>query len=59
MIKELLTDNEFIVNNFVTDELIQYLASEMIDSKIHYIFKEKKYLEIFRKFCIVNGTVNT
>ena len=59
MVKELLTDNEFIVNNFVTDKLIQYLASEMIDAPLHYIFKEKKYLEILRKFCIVNGTVNT
>lgn len=31
----------------------------MIDAKVHYIFKEKKYLEIFRKFCIVGGNVNT
>jgi len=54
-----LKDNEFIVNNFVSDELIKYLSSEMIDSPMHYIFKEKKYLEIFRKFCIVGGRVNT
>ena len=59
MIKELLTDNEFIVNNFVTDRLIMYLSSEMIDAPVHYIFKEKKYLEVLRKFLIVNGTVNT
>jgi len=27
LMKELLKDNEFIVNNFVTDRLIQYLSS--------------------------------
>ncbi len=42
----------------MTDNLIQYLASEMIDAPIHFIFKETKYLEIFRKFCIINGAVN-
>jgi hypothetical protein len=57
--KELLNNNEFIVNNFVSERLIIHLSAEMIDSKIHYIFKEKKYLEIFRKFCIVGGKVNT
>jgi hypothetical protein len=59
LIKELLKNNEFIVDNFVSDKLIQYLSHQMIDRKFNYIFHEKKYIEIFRLFCIVGGKVNT
>lgn len=31
----------------------------MLGQKDHFIFVEKKYLEIFRLFCIVGDNINT
>jgi hypothetical protein len=60
MIKELLLDNEFFVQNFVSEKLLKYLTDSMLD-KLHDspYFYEKKYLEIMRLFCITGTAVNT
>jgi hypothetical protein len=70
---EILNCNEFFVKNFVTEGLVDYLAEQMFsgigggnenkeksDSKEKRIeFFQKKYIDIFRSFCIVNGNVVT
>ena len=48
---ELLTNNSFFVNNFVTEDLIKYLVDNML-KPAGFEFNEKKYVEIFRAFCI-------
>lgn len=60
MLKELLEENHFFVNNFVTERLLNYLTESMLQ-RMHDspLFDEKKYLEIFRLFCITGTTVNT
>lgn len=59
LLKELFRDNEFLVKNFVTDHLVRKLANKMINQKESFLFNEKKYLEIFRLFCIVGESINT
>jgi hypothetical protein len=59
LLKELFRDNEFLVKNFVTDGLVSKLANRMINQKEHFLFYEKKYLEIFRLFCLVGDNINT
>jgi hypothetical protein len=59
LLKELFKDNEFLVKNFVTDGLVTKLANRMINQKENFMFYEKKYLEIFRLFCIVGDNINT
>lgn len=55
---ELLKNNIFFVNNFVTDELVEHLVEMMpneeilADRDMTKVFHEKKYIEIFRAFCI-------
>lgn len=44
LLKELFKENEFLVKNFVTDNLVKDLADRMINQKDHFIFYEKKYL---------------
>ena len=60
MLKELLQENDFFVTNFVSDKLLEYLTQNMLQ-RVHDspIFEEKKYLEIFRLFCITGTRVNT
>jgi hypothetical protein len=53
LLKEIFKDNEFLVKNFVTDNLVRKLADKMTNQKKDFMFVEKKYLEIFRLFCIV------
>lgn len=45
MLKELLEENDFFINNFVTERLLNYLTECMLQ-KMHDspIFDEKKYL---------------
>ncbi len=54
-----MKDNDFIVNNFVSEELIQELTKNMLLKSKNHIFYEKKYLEIFRLFCICDGKINS
>lgn len=58
LLKELFRDNEFLVKNFVTVGLVKSLAKGM-QQKDNFLFHEKKYLEIFRLFCIVGDKINT
>lgn len=44
LLKELFKNNEFLVKNFVTDNLVSKLAERMINQKDSFIFYEKKYL---------------
>lgn len=44
LLKELFKDNEFLVKNFVTDNLVKELADRMINQKDNFMFYEKKYL---------------
>lgn len=44
LLKELFKDNEFLVKNFVTDNLVKDLADRMINQKDYFMFYEKKYL---------------
>ena len=65
LLKELLRDNSFFVNNFVNERVITYLTNHYTNGPQHpqeserKKYHEKKYLEIFRLFCIVGNTVNT
>jgi hypothetical protein len=59
LLKELLRDNLFFVNNFVNQQVVHYLATHYTASTHHPHYHERKYLEIFRLFCIVGTTVNT
>jgi hypothetical protein len=59
LLKELLRENHFFVNNFVNREVIQYLTTHYIAKSDDKDYHEKKYLEIFRLFCIVGSSVNT
>jgi hypothetical protein len=47
------------VNNFVNQQVIHYLTTHYTAVTTHAHYHEKKYLEIFRLFCIVGNTVNT
>lgn len=47
------------MKNFVTDGLVSKLANRMINQTKDYNFSEKKYLEIFRLFCIIGDNINT
>ena len=58
LLKELFKNNEFLVKNFVDAVLIEKFANKML-RKSSYKFYEKKYLEIFRLFCLVGESVNT
>lgn len=44
LLKELLENNEFIVNNFVSDKLIIHMTTNMLNNSKDHTFKEKKYL---------------
>ncbi len=52
LLKELFKDNEFLVKNFVTDDLVRKIANSMIDEdkvkttkkKSDHEFVQKKYL---------------
>jgi hypothetical protein len=54
LLKELFKDNEFLVKNFVTDDLVQKIAMSMIDEdkmktgttkkRNNHEFVQKKYL---------------
>ena len=65
LLKELLRDNSFFVNNFVNERVITYLTNHYTNGpqdpheSERKKYHEKKYLEIFRLFCIVGNTVNT
>lgn len=60
MLKELLEENDFFVTNFVSDKLLEYLTESMLQRVIDsQTFDEKKYLEIFRLFCITGTRVST
>ena len=54
---EILKDNSFFVENFVTADLVSYLYEKMMSLKSQPAFLEKKYIDIFRAFCIVDGKV--
>lgn len=58
---ELLKNNYFFVNNFVTENLVVLLVDRMLNdpNKQSNVFYEKKYLEIFRAFCICGDEVNS
>lgn len=56
---ELLKNNTMFVNNFVTDEFVSFLAQTMIRTETDHEFKEIKYLEVFRAFCICGKEVNS
>lgn len=59
---ELLKNNSFFVNNFVTENLVVLLVDRMLtdpNQKKSNEFFEKKYLEIFRAFCICGDEVNS
>ncbi len=57
---QLLKNNSFFVNNFVTEELIDYLVGRMLDNPTpSHEFLQKKYIEIFRAFCICGDEVNS
>jgi len=43
----------------VSDQLLDKLSRRMLSLKKPHIFYEKKYLEIFRLFCIVGESINT
>ena len=58
LIKELLKDNYFFVNNFVNKEIIEYLTSFFFNKSENKEYQEKKYLQIFRLFCITDNQVN-
>jgi hypothetical protein len=47
------------VKNFVTDDLVKKLSDKMMNQKDSFYFHEKKYLQIFRLFCIVGDNINT
>jgi hypothetical protein len=38
LLKELFKDNEFLVKNFVTDNLVKRLADRMINQKDYFMF---------------------
>ena len=59
LLKELLRDNTFFVNNFINQQVVQYLAQSFIAKAEGPEYSEKKYLEIFRLLCIVGQSVNT
>lgn len=44
LLKELFKNNEFLVKNFVTDDLVKKLADKMMNQKDTFLFVEKKYL---------------
>lgn len=45
------------MENFVTADLVSYLYEKMMNLKSEKGFVEKKYIDIFRAFCIVDGKV--
>lgn len=41
------------MNNFVTESLVAYLVDQMLHNpKATHVFHEKKYIQIFRAFCL-------
>ena len=54
---ELLKDNKFFTENFVTPQLVDYLFEKMLLDKNKKEFCEKRYIEILRKFCICGETI--
>ena len=60
---ELLKENYLFINNFVTDKLVKTLTKDMLTNKDGKgrggEFYEKKYIEIFRAFCICGKEVNS
>lgn len=60
LLKQLLQDNDFFVNNFVTKDIVEYLTSCFTNSLgDNKEFIERKYIQIFRLFCISGQKVNT
>ena len=59
LLKELLHDNDFFINNFVNQDIVAYLTSCFTPRPDKPDFTERKYLEIFRLFCISGKKVNT
>lgn len=58
LLKELLKDNAFFVDNFVNSTIIEYLTEHYTKNEDKdYI--EQKYLQIFRLLCIIGSKVNT
>lgn len=51
LMKELLQENSFFLQNFVSTRLVSYI-SDCFDLAHHKEFTEIKYLQIFRVFCI-------
>ena len=53
---ELLKENSLFINHFVTEKLVDTLTTDMLKKKEvkgrDGEFFEKKYIEIFRAFCI-------
>lgn len=43
----------------MTDQLLEKLVKRMFALPTIPVFHEKKYLSIFRSFCIVGDTINT
>lgn len=59
LLKEILRDNPFLINNLVTPKLVEMLSHRMINQKTEFLFYEIKYIEIFRLLCIVDEEINT
>jgi hypothetical protein len=58
LLKELLRENAFFVDNFVTHTIIEHLTDHYTKNESsEYI--ERKYLQIFRLLCIIGNKVNT